>query len=228
MRDYVSIYILCIIFLKGDRKVKQSAVMRSTLGRLPLYLRFLQSLDITENENISATVIAKYLGFGEVQVRKDLNAVSGAGRPKLGYRTDELIKRLTEVLGRNDVKNAVIIGAGKLGNALLEYNGFIEYGLLITAAFDIDESKAGITDSGKQILPLSRLEEFCRKENVKIGIITVPAKTAQQICDRLVACGIEAIWNFAPCALTVPEEILLQQENLALSLAHLKLQMNNA
>ena len=207
--------------------MKQTSVMRSTLGRLPLYLDFLQSLDIEENENISATVIAKSLGLGEVQVRKDLNAVSGAGRPKLGYRTAELIRRLTEVLGRNDVKNAVIIGAGKLGNALLEYNGFTEYGLCITAAFDIDPAKACVTEAGKQILTLDKLEEFCIANNVKLGVITVPAGSAQQICDRLVGCGIEAIWNFAPCAISVPEGIILQQENLALSLAHLKLQMNN-
>ncbi len=201
--------------------------MKSTLGRLPVYLEFLQSLDINEYENISATVIAKSLGLGEVQVRKDLNAVSGAGRPKLGYRTDELIKRLAEVLGRNDIKKAVIIGAGKLGNALLEYNGFAEYGLSITAAFDIDPNKSGLTEGGKQILPLATLDGYCEKEGVKIGIITVPAHSAQNICDRLVNCGIEAIWNFAPCPLCVPEGIILQQENLALSLAHLKLQMDN-
>lgn len=201
--------------------------MKSTLGRLPTYLDFLTGLDISEYENISATVIAKSLGLGEVQVRKDLNAVSGAGRPKLGYRTDELIKRLTEVLGRNSIKKAVLIGAGKLGNALLEYNGFAEYGLQISAAFDIDEGKSGVTESGKTVYPLGSLTEYCRKEQIKIGIVTVPASFAQEICDILVECGIEAIWNFAPCQISVPEGILLQQENLALSLAHLKLQMNN-
>ncbi len=207
--------------------MKHISVMKSTLGRLPTYLDFLMGLDIAEYENISATVIAKSLGLGEVQVRKDLNAVSGAGRPKLGYRTDELIKRLAEVLGRNDVKKAVLIGAGKLGNALLEYNGFAEYGLQISAAFDIDEGKAGVTESGKTVYPLGSLTEYCRKEQIKIGIVTVPASFAQEICDILVECGIEAIWNFAPCQISVPEGILLQQENLALSLAHLKLQMNN-
>ena len=224
MYIHIIIYKIC---RRESRKMKQISVMRSTLGRLPIYLEFLQGLDISENENISATVIAKSLGLGEVQVRKDLNAVSGAGRPKLGYRTDELIKRIYEVLGRNDIKKAVIIGAGKLGNALLEYNGFRDYGLLITAAFDIDESKAGITEAGKEILPLTQLEEYVLREGVRIAVITVPASSAQSICDRLVGCGIEAIWNFAPCALCVPEGVLLQQENLALSLAHLKLTMNN-
>lgn len=207
--------------------MKQSSVMRATLGRLPAYLQFLKGIDSNECENISATIIAKALGLGEVQVRKDLSAVSGAGRPKLGYKTKALIKRLEEVLGQNSVSKAVIIGAGKLGNALLEYNGFSNYGLEISAAFDVDESRLGYTESGKEILFLDKLEEYCSEKNIKIGIITAPESAAQLICDRLVKCGITAIWNFAPRSLEVPDGILLQQENLALSLAHLKLQMSN-
>ena len=207
--------------------MKPTNVMRATLGRLPAYLQYLKELDPAIYGNISATIIAKDLGLGEVQVRKDLNAVSGAGRPKLGYKTAALIKRLEDVLGQNKISKAVIIGAGKLGNALLEYNGFANYGLEITAAFDIDESKIGKTEFGKPIYNLSSLEDYCKEQEVKIAVITVPAKAAQDICDRLTGCGVTAIWNFAPCQLSVPEGILLQQENLALSLAHLKLQMNN-
>ena len=207
--------------------MKQTNVMRATLGRLPAYLQYLKELDPTANENISATIIAKALGLGEVQVRKDLSAVSGAGRPKLGYKTSALIKRLEEVLGQKSVCKAVIIGAGKLGNALLEYNGFANYGLEIAAAFDIDTGKFGEADSGKAVYSLEKLEDYCISEGVRIGIITVPASAAQAICDRLIACGITAIWNFAPCQLAVPEGITLQHENLALSLAHLKLQMGN-
>ncbi len=207
--------------------MKPTNVMRATLGRLPAYLQYLKELDPAIYGNISATIIAKDLGLGEVQVRKDLNAVSGAGRPKLGYKTAALIKRLEDVLGQNKISKAVIIGAGKLGNALLEYNGFANYGLEITAAFDIDESKIGKTEFGKPIYNLSNLENYCKEQEVKIAVITVPAKAAQDICDRLTGCGVTAIWNFAPCQLSVPEGIMLQQENLALSLAHLKLQMSN-
>ncbi len=201
--------------------------MKATLGRLPVYLRYLKELDPAENGNISATIIAKALGLGEVQVRKDLNSVSGAGRPKLGYKTSALIKRLEDVLGQNRISKAIIIGAGKLGNALLEYNGFANYGLEISAAFDIDKNKIGNTEFGKPIYALDELEEYCKAQEIKIAVITVPASAAQAICDRLTDCGITAIWNFAPCQLNVPEGILLQNENLALSLAHLKLQMNN-
>lgn len=206
--------------------MKQTSVMKATLGRLPTYLKYLKSLDVSVCENISATTIAKALGLGEVQVRKDLSSVSGAGRPKLGYITVKLIKQLEDVLGQDSVSKAVIIGAGKLGNALLEYNGFSDYGLVVPAAFDIDEAKFGSLSQGKSIFPLDELEDYCKQENIKIGIITVPGSAAQDICDRLIGCGITAIWNFAPCQLVVPEGVTLQQENLALSLAHLKLQMN--
>lgn len=201
-------------------------VMRATLGRLPVYLEYLKSLDLSVNENISATIIAKALGLGEVQVRKDLNAVSGAGRPKLGYKTSALIKRLEDVLGRKNITKAVMVGAGKLGKALYAYSGFGNYGLEVSAAFDSNADIIGFTDFGKEILPLTDLESYCKQNGVKIGIITVPAVAAQDICNRMVACGITAIWNFAPCQLNVPDGVILQNENLALSLAHLKLQMD--
>ncbi len=207
--------------------MKTVSVMKSTLGRLPIYLEYLKSEEASECENISATIIAKALGLGEVQVRKDLSAVSGAGRPKLGYKRKALVKRLEAVLGRNETTKAVIVGAGKLGNALLEYNGFSEYGIELVAAFDIDEAKIGKTESGKDIFPLALLGEYCKENSVKVGIITVPSSVAQEICDIMTDNGVTAIWNFAPCALSVPEGVLLSQENLALSLAHLKIQMCN-
>ena len=202
--------------------MKQTAVMKSTLGRLPTYLNYLKSID-SSNENISATMIAKALGLGEVQVRKDLSAVSDAGRPKLGYKTSALIKRLEEVLGQGSLSKAIIVGAGKLGHALLGYNGFSDYGLEIAAAFDIKVNDF----ENKNILPLESLASYCREEQIKIGIITVPVQAAQEICDTLVQCGITAIWNFAPCQLEVPDGVILQNENLALSLAHLKSQMES-
>ena len=121
---------------------------------------------------------------------------------------------------------AIVVGAGKLGKALLEYNGFSDYGLIIPAAFDVDETKFGNISQAKSILALDTLEDYCTREGIKIGIITVPGSAAQTICNRLIKSGVTAIWNFAPCQLEVPEGVTLQQENLALSLAHLKLQMN--
>ena len=129
-------------------------------------------------------------------------------------------------LGYDNTTDAVLIGAGKLGQALMGYRGFDEYGLNILAAFDADP-KMDKTDEGKPVYNISKLASFCRSHKVLMGIITVPAECAQEVCDRLIQNGIKAIWNFAPCALTVPDGVILKQENLALSLAHLNSQIKN-
>lgn len=204
--------------------MNQASVARATLGRLPLYLQYLKSLSRDGNPTVSATTIAKALGLGEVQVRKDLSSVSGEGKPKIGYVTAELIDKLESFLRLNDKSRAVIVGVGRLGKALLGYEGFADYGLEIVAAFDCDSEIIGGSVSDKTILPAEQFEAFCQRENVKIGIITVPEDDAQDICDRMVKCGIRAIWNFATRTLTVPEGVQLRQENLALSLAYLNTQ----
>ncbi len=195
-------------------------VPKATLGRLPEYLRYLKSIR-AEQENISATTIAKALGFGEVQVRKDLGAVSGEGKPKIGYITRELITSLEIYLGQNSRRQAVIIGAGKLGRALLDYQGFDDYGLEVAAAFDSGIDKKQFSELGKPIYPIDEFASFCYRSDIKIGIITVPKSAAQNTCDLMVKNNINAIWSFAPGVLKVPENVSLKQENLALSLAHL-------
>ncbi len=206
--------------------MKLNTVSRATVGRLPHYLSYLRSLPKDADSNISATAIAKALGYGEVQVRKDLSAASGAGRPKTGYIVSELIDKLETYLGQKNKRTAVIIGAGKLGKALLEYDGFSEYGLEIPAAFDNDAEKVGVTDSGKQIFMLNKLDMYCKEVDVKIGIIAVPAKSAQSICDLLVKNNISAIWNFAPTKVVAPKRVIVENENLALSLAVLSMNLN--
>ena len=115
--------------------MKQPDISKATLGRIPLYLNYLRGIR-PYTENISATALAKELELGEVQVRKDLGAVSGAGRPKTGYRVEELICALKAFLYTENSEDTVLVGAGKLGRALLDYNGFLSYGMDITAAFD--------------------------------------------------------------------------------------------
>lgn len=202
------------------------SVSKATLGRLPVYLGMLRELPPDEYTYISATTIAKKLSLGEVQVRKDLAAVSGAGKPKRGYATQELIEKLEEALGAKQLTNAVLVGAGRLGRALLEYDEFRRYGVMISAAFDCNEQVISL--NGKmEILPMNRFEAYIRDHSIRLGIITVGEGSAQVVCDLMVQAGIAAIWNFAPCKLDVPEGIMLQNENLALSLAHLNNQLKN-
>ena len=199
-------------------------ISKATLGRLPSYLEFLRNLPPDKVPYISATAIAKHLGLGEVQVRKDLAAVSGAGKPKLGYVTAELVEKLEDCLGCNRLTSAVLVGAGRLGRALLQYDEFEKYGVKISAAFDSNERVISL-GSKTEILPMNQFEYFCKTQNIKLGIITVGEGSAQAVCDQMVKSGITAIWNFAPCKLNVPAGILLQNENLALSLAHLNNQL---
>ena len=130
-----------------------------------------------------------------------------------------MIDDLEEYLGYKNVNEAVVVGAGQLGKALLSYRGFDNYGLRIVVAFDRDASVVGSEIGGKLVLPVSKMQGLCERMGIHIGIITVPAEGAQQVCDEMVAGGILAIWNFAPVHLTVPGHILVQDENMAASLA---------
>ena len=199
-------------------------ISKSVLKRLPGYLAYLKSLPDGTAVYISATALANALGMGEVQVRKDLAMVSDGGRPKIGYLREGLIDDIEQFLGYDNTTDAVLIGAGKLGQALLGYSGFSDYGLRILAAFDMAPS-AQTADSDKPILPMEQLKSFCVEHKVRMGIITVPAAHAQTVCDQLIACGIRAIWNFAPTHLDVPANILVQNENMATSLAVLSMHL---
>ena len=208
--------------------MKRKEIPRSVLKRLPGYLAYLKTIPEDSSPYISATALAHALGMGEVQVRKDLAMVSDGGRPKIGYLRKGLIDDIEQFLGYDNTTDAVLIGAGKLGQALLGYSGFEDYGLNILAAFDVNPA-SDITDEGKPIYPMNQLEPFCRSNKILMGIITVPAAYAQEVCDQLIACGIKAVWNFAPIHLEVPAHILVQNQNMATSLAvlsmHLQAQM---
>ena len=204
--------------------VERKEISRSVLKRLPGYLAYLKNLPEDAPAHISATALATALGMGEVQVRKDLAMVSDGGRPKVGYLRESLIEDISQFLGYDNTTDAILIGAGKLGQALLGYIGFEAYGLNILAAFDAAPVSAQ-TDDGKPIYHIHELENFCRNHNVLMGIITVPAEHAQEVCDKLIASGIKAIWNFAPTHLDVPPNILVQNENMATSLAVLSMHL---
>lgn len=203
--------------------MESPCVPKATLGRLPAYLRYLKSI-YRECDTVSSTAIAKAMGYGEVQVRKDLAAVSGKGKPKIGYDITELTEQLEKCLGQQSMRNVILVGAGKLGKALLDYEGFSDYGLEISAAFDARVEKAEASQNGKPILPMNELESFCESHGVKIGILAVPKSAAQEVCDKLISAGISSVWSFAPVNLNVPSGVCLRQENLALSLAYLSRQ----
>ena len=195
-----------------------NTLSRATLGRLPQYLRCVRNADV---EKISAAQISRELGLGEVQVRKDLASVCTAGLPKVGYPVARLKRDMERALGVDTPMDAVIIGAGKLGAALMEYDGFLEYGMRIVAGFDRTPKEMPGLRHCAPVYSMQELEKFCRAHQVKTGILTVPAASAQSAADEMVAAGLTAILNFAPVSIKAPSYVTVHQENIALSLAYL-------
>lgn len=190
-------------------------ISKATLSRLPQYLRILKKLKNEEDvENISSTTIAEILKLNSIQVRKDLALISHQeGRPGVGFNVSELIKDLEDVLGLEKVTDAILVGAGRLGQALLNYSGF-EGNFNIVMAFDNDTSKC----NNKNIFYIDNIKELIKEKNIKIGIITVQRVAAQEVCNILVDAGIKAIWNFAPVNLKVPDDVIIKNEDLSASL----------
>lgn len=192
------------------------------MRRLPVYHHFLTGLHRRGEKTVSSTTVANHFGFDPIKVRKDLALTGAIGKPKIGFRIIELLHGIEDYLGWGNPSQAVLVGCGALGSALLGYEGFMRYGWEILMVFDLDSTKTGTRIHGKTIMPVDRLPEVCRKFQLDIGIITVPAAQAQKVTDIMVAGGVRGIWNFAPTAVRVPKGVVLQQENLIASLTILK------
>lgn len=201
--------------------MKERGIPKPSLRRLPLYYRQLRELAaknirITSSEELGAAV-----NVPAAQVRKDLTYLGELGRPGVGYEVLSLAAHLEDILGIVKDKEAILVGAGRLGTALAGYEGFRHYGLDIVALFDIDEAKIGTPVGEKTISPLSRLPDLVRRRNIQIGIIAVPAPAAQEVAELMAESGITVIWNFAPTNLRLPDHIWVENEDLAARLATL-------
>ncbi len=209
-----------------------NAVTTQALHRMPYYIQQLRILLDQQVETVSAPRIAELLNLNEVQVRKDFAAVySSKGKPKTGFSVAELLNNMEELLGYHNADEAVIIGAGYLAQAIMAHESFQNYGLKVVAAFDDNPEVLESEINGVKILPADKISNMCRRMKIHIGIITISAAQAQVVCDQLVAGGVLAIWNFAPVKLSVPDHILVKNENLAASLAvlsnHIKQSMKS-
>jgi redox-sensing transcriptional repressor len=200
---------------------------RPTLERLPAYHRVVAAAVEAGEEYIASAELGRRLNIDDAQVRRDLSYVWGRGRPGMGYEAEGLLSHLEDVLGFNNVSDAVLVGAGRLGLALYDYPGFRVHGIEIAAVFDSDPAKIGrlIQSSrrdGQVILPVGKLEDLVRRMHIQLGIIAVPAGQAQLVAESMVLAGIKAIWNFAPIALRVPSGVVVRHEDLAAGLATLQ------
>lgn len=198
-----------------------------TLRRLPAYHEYLKRLQAQGKTSVSCTHIGEALRVYSTQVRKDLAVTGIVGRPKTGYDVTELMRAIESFLGWDDRRSAFLAGVGSLGSAILGYRGFQAYGLKIVAGFDSNPDLVGKEIHGKAVLPIEKLAGLARRMHVHMGIITVPAEAAQDVADRMIEGGIFAIWNFAPTSLKAPEGVVIQNENLASSLAVLSKRLEN-
>ncbi len=198
------------------------AVSNATIERLPLYYRCLDNLSLLENrEVISSSELGRRLGIQPTQVRKDLSYYGEFGRKGVGYDIRDLKKILGKIIGANKTWSAVLIGAGNLGQAIINYEGARKMGLEIIGVFDNDLNKIGNRISSITVQSIKDLSKFLTKERVEVGVIAVPTNTAQEVTDQLVELGIKGIWNFAPARLTVPENVILRNEDLSIGIGAL-------
>jgi redox-sensing transcriptional repressor len=195
-----------------------------SVQRLPVYLRLLKEARNRGDDVVSCTRIAEEFGQRSVQVRKDLAITGVSGRPKVGYRVDELIEAIESFLGWDVKTTAFLVGVGNLGRAILNDEGFVEHGLDVAAAFDANPALFGQEINGRVVLPLDQIASTAarfREEGrvVEMGIVTVPARAAQPVADKLVGIGVHAIWNYAPVRLDLPNDVVYEEVKLSASFA---------
>ena len=209
----------------SENEIVKSSVPLPSVRRLPLYLTVLEEFEREGKEWISTTDFSEVLFLKPIQVRKDLAHTGIIGKPKKGFKVDELIATIYNFLGWNNLTEAFLVGAGALGSALLGYSGFQQHGLDIVAAFDVSPDIIGRTIHGKEVQSMEKLPDLAKRMQVKLGIITVPSDCAQNAADSLVAAGIRGIWNFSPIKLHVPDQVVVQREDISSGLAVLSVKL---
>ncbi|HUL49794.1 MAG TPA: redox-sensing transcriptional repressor Rex [Gemmatimonadales bacterium] len=202
-------------------------IAESTVRRLSLYLRFLEQSEAQGHATISSAELARRGGTTSAQVRKDLSFFGSFGKRGLGYPVGELAATLREILGLGRSYRVVLVGAGRIGGALVQYPGFRQRGFNVTAIYDSDARKVGSRWNGLVVRDIDQLEPDLKKELADIAIVVTPAEAAQQVTDRLVKAGIKAILNFAPVQLSVPNDVVVKSVNMALELETLSFALAN-
>ena len=198
-----------------------------TLIRLSYYLRAINYFLNKNKEVISSKEFADFLNISSHQLRKDLSYFGQFGRKGVGYNLRFLKKKIQDILGLNRTWNACVVGFGNLAKAISFYKGFKEQGVVIKTAFDIDKKKQNRNYAEVKVFPLDKMREVIKRENIKIGIITVPEGEAQKIAERLMRYGIKAILNFAPVKLNLPSYMIIKDVDLSCQFSCLTYHLKN-
>lgn len=199
--------------MDSDKKIS-TAVIR----RLPRYYRYLGDLLAKDVVRISSRELSQRMGITASQIRQDLNNFGGFGQQGYGYNVEHLYEEMGKILGLDNNYNIIIIGAGNLGQALANYTKFEKRGFTVKGLFDVNPRLVGMSIRGIEILDIDLIQEFVKKEHVDVAVLTLPKNKAIPIANNLVEWGIEAIWNFAPVDLSLPEHVVVENVHLLDSL----------
>ena len=198
-----------------DSKTK---VSNAIIRRLPRYRRYLGHLQNSGIKKVSSNELSDLIGYTASQIRQDFNTFGEFGQQGYGYSVDFLYKEINKILGLDREYKTVIVGIGNLGQAITNYTYYYKIGFKIIGLFDANPDKIGSKVSEVEVMDVSTLSDFCKKNNVDIGIICVNRENAQGVADKLVAGGVKGIWNFAPLDLDIPSDVALESVHLSDSL----------
>lgn len=198
-----------------------------TIRRLPWYLSYVRMLDNQHVEYVSSTQISKELNVQSSQIAKDLSFLNIRGKTRIGYEVKSLLSELEDFLGFNEHHDAVVIGTGSLGTALMQDHGLVNYGLNIVAGFDIRNEVIGQCIGGVPIYEIGQLQAWQRENGVSIAILTVPVEHAQETADLAIASGMNALWNFTPIRIKAPEDVVIANTSIYAHLAIIYNRMHN-
>ncbi|MDD7183376.1 MAG: redox-sensing transcriptional repressor Rex [Peptostreptococcus porci] len=193
-------------------------ISMAVIRRLPKYYRYLADLLAKDIQRISSKELSEIIGFTASQIRQDLNNFGGFGQQGYGYNVEALHKEIGKILGLDRNYNAILVGAGNLGQALTNYTGFKNAGFDIKAVFDANPKMIGLKLRDYEIMDSDEMEKYVVDNAVDIAILCIPKNGAQEVADKLVKLGIKGIWNFAPIDLEVPNDVIVESVNLTESL----------
>lgn len=205
---------------------KNKNISMAVIKRLPKYHRYLNELMKNDVDRISSKELGEKIGFTASQIRQDLNCFGDFGQQGYGYNVRELFTQINSILGLDNEYNAVLIGAGNIGQAIANYTRFDKLGITITAIFDANPKLIGIKIRDIEIRDIDELGSFLKNNTIDIGVICVPKKSAQKVCDELINGGIKGVWNFAPIDLVVSEDVKVENVHLSESVSTLIYQLH--
>ena len=196
---------------------------RLTVGvaaRLSRYLQVLSQARKMGKDRISSQEIAEYTNINATQIRRDLSGFGKFGKRGVGYNIDGLLAEIRKILRTQGQHNIALVGAGRLGAAIASSSIFAEHGITIAAVFDADEAKVGTTIAGIRISPLSELDDIARDRSIVVGVLAVPAESAQDAVDRVVAAGIKIVFNYSTALIDTPSDVQVHTSNPAVELLY--------